>query len=127
MQRREVVDGGLKVANDNAATQRDVVFQWQIAKVEVFVLPQPTSFVKVASEKKDKQRWHRAWRARQRAVLNAAVRITEAKDIEEAFAGFNLILPREVSDVWAMEKDGKVRYSPVKYRDENWWKKVMHK
>ena len=68
-----------------------------------------TSFVKVASEKKDKQRWHRAWRARQRAVLNAAVRITESEDVEEAFAGFNLILPREVSDVWAMEKDGKVR------------------
>lgn len=63
-----------------------------------------TSFVKVASEKKDKQRWHRAWRARQRAVLNAAVRITESEDVEEAFAGFNLILPREVSDVWRWRK-----------------------
>lgn len=86
-----------------------------------------TSFVKVASEKKDKQRWHRAWRARQRAVLNAAVRITESEDVEEAFAGFNLILPREVSDVWVMEKDGKVRFSPVKYRHEEWWKKIMRK
>ena len=43
------------------------------------------SFLKVDSEKFDKQRWHRAWRARQRAALNAAVRITEAKDVEEAF------------------------------------------
>ena len=72
-------------------------------------------------------RWYRAWRARQRAALNAAVRITEAKDVEEAFVDFNLILPREVSNIWTMEKEGKVRYSPVKYRNEEWWKSVMRK
>lgn len=55
------------------------------------------SLLKVDSERFDKQRWHRAWRARQRAALNAAVRITEAKDVEEAFDDFNLILSREVS------------------------------
>ena len=49
------------------------------------------SLLKVDSERFDKQRWHRAWRARQRAALNAAVRITEAKDVEEAFDDFNLI------------------------------------
>ena len=59
--------------------------------------------------------------------MNAAVRITESEDVEEVFAGFNLILPREVSDVWAIEKDGKVRFSPVKYRHEEWWKKIMRK
>ncbi len=75
----------------------------------------------------DKQRWHRAWRARQRPELNAAVRITEAKDVEEAFDDFNLILPREVSNIWTMEKEGKVRFSPVKYRNEEWWKSVMSK
>lgn len=79
------------------------------------------------SERFDKQRWHRAWRARQRAALNAAVRITEAKDVEEAFDDFNLILPREVSNIWSMEKEGRVRYSPVRYRNEEWWKSVMRK
>lgn len=76
------------------------------------------SLLKVDSERFDKQRWHRAWRARQRAALNAAVRITEAKDVEEAFDDFNLILPREVSNIWKMEKEGKVRFSPVKYRSK---------
>ncbi len=85
------------------------------------------SLLKVDSERFDKQRWHRAWRARQRAELNAAVRITEAKDVEEAFDDFNLILPREVSNIWTMEKEGKVRFSPVKYRNEEWWKSVMRK
>lgn len=61
------------------------------------------------------------------AALNAVVRITEAKDVEEAFAGFNPILPREVSNIWTMEKEGKVRFSPVKYRTEEWWKSVMRK
>ena len=85
------------------------------------------SLLKVDSERFDKQRWHRAWRARQRAALNAAVRITEAKDVVEAFDDFNLILPREVSNIWSMEKEGKVRYSPVRYRNEEWWKSVMRK
>ena len=66
------------------------------------------SLLKVDSERFDKQRWHRAWRARQRAALNAAVRITEAKDVEEAFDDFNLILPREVSNIWTMEQEGMV-------------------
>ena len=52
---------------------------------------------------------------------------TEAKDVEEAFDDFNLILPREVSNIWTMEKEGKVRFSPVKYRNEEWWKSVMRK
>ena len=78
------------------------------------------SLLKVDSERFDKQRW-------QRAALNAAVRITEAKDVEEAFDDFNLILPREVSNIWTMEKEGKVRFSPVRYRNEEWWKSVMRK
>lgn len=85
------------------------------------------SLLKVDSERLDMQRWHNAWRARQRAALNAAVRITEAKDVEEAFDDFNLLLPREVSNIWSMEKEGKVRYSPVKSRNEEWWKSVMRK
>ena len=58
--------------------------------MKLFV-PQIFSSLKVDSERFDKQRWHRACRARQRAALNAAVRITEAKDVEEAFDDFNLI------------------------------------
>ena len=51
----------------------------------------------------------------------------DSEDVEEAFDDFNLILPREVSNIWTMEKEGKVRFSPVRYRNEEWWKSVMRK
>lgn len=51
------------------------------------------------SEKQDKKLWHKCWRSKQRMAL----RSPHLLDLE----AISPILEREISDVWAMGKDGK--------------------
>jgi len=62
------------------------------------------------TEKWSKQEWHRKMRSKSKIIL----RHTEADSV---------LLPhmREVSNVWAMAKDGKMRFDPVE------WPKGMRK
>ncbi len=87
------------------------------------------SLIQCDSESFDKMKWHRAWRTKQRSVLNAKVRITNVADVEKAFAGFNLILSREISNVRMMEKEGcKVYRSPKKFKgNARFWRLWMLK
>lgn len=57
-----------------------------------------------SSEKKDKQLWHRRWRAGVRTRLVGALR----KD--EGVEGFLDISFREISSTWCMSKDGRAWY-----------------
>lgn len=56
------------------------------------------------SERQDKKRWHQRWRTRERATL--------ASSTPEDLSGHLPLLENEVSNVWAMGKDGR-SYWPI--------------
>jgi len=60
------------------------------------------------SEKEDKKLWHQRLRARERTALSAAS--------PEALIGYLPLLENQVSNVWAMGKDGHI-YRPVKHQE----------
>lgn len=56
-----------------------------------------------ATERRDKQLWHRRWRARERTAWARTLREGQADHVPVDY--------REVSDVWTMDKDGHFYWS----------------